>query len=327
MPSALPNSPRCAEPTLSTTPTRGRATRHSRAMCPRPAGAHLQHQEAGPLVGAQDGERAGRCRCCRTRAGSPSAPRVASTWPSRSLVEVLPEEPVIASVQQAAAPTSRACTPAASRPSASTGSATTTQGSASSGTGGERADRPGRGGGRQEVARRRPARRRRRRTGRRRSTARESSVTAAGHVGVRATGQLATGQLGDLGQRQRDHAGAPVPARTSRSTVRSSKGCTVPATSWPVSWPLPATSRMSPGLARRDGGGDRGPPVADLVHLGPVGLRHLADAGEHRGADRRGVLGAWVVVGHDQDIARAGPQRYPSPPAFPDRGRRRSRAR
>ena len=36
---------------------------------------------------------------------------------------------------------------------------------------------------------------------------------------------------------------------TSRSTSRSSNGCTVPATSWPVSWPLPATSRASPGRA------------------------------------------------------------------------------
>ena len=47
-------------------------------------------------------------------------------------MEVLPEEPVIASVCSPPA-TSRACTPAASRPSASTGSATTTHGSASSG--------------------------------------------------------------------------------------------------------------------------------------------------------------------------------------------------
>ena len=56
-------------------------------------------------------------------------------------------------------------------------------------------------------------------------------------------------------------------------------------------------------------------------------LGHLLDAGEHRGPDRGRVLGARVVVGHDQDIAAARPQRSPSPAVCRDRGRRRSPAR
>ena len=51
--SGEPNSPRCARPTLSTTPIRGCATRHSAAMWPAPARRQLQHEVAGGRVGPQ----------------------------------------------------------------------------------------------------------------------------------------------------------------------------------------------------------------------------------------------------------------------------------
>ena len=60
-----------------------------------------------------------------------------------------------------------------------------------------------------------------------------------------------------------------------------------------------ALAREQHDVARfrfRNGGGDRLSPVADLARL--------RSAGKHRLADRRGVLGAWIVVGDDHHIAQ-----------------------
>ena len=54
----------------------------------------------------------------------------------------------------------------------------------------------------------------------------------AGHRDLRVAVHLAAHDLGDLGQRHGDHASTSSSART---TSRSSKGSTTPATSWPVS--------------------------------------------------------------------------------------------
>ncbi len=74
--------------------------------------------------------------------------------------------------------------------------------------------------------------------------------------------QLGGGQL---------HPSAPS---SSRATTRSSNGSVRPSAKvWPVSWPLPAMTTTSPGRAVGEGAGDRGA----AVELHP-----------HRVADRRG---------------------------------------
>ena len=65
-------------------------------------------------------------------------------------------------------------------------------------------------------------------------------------------------------------------------------------TIWPVSWPLPAISSASPGNKRIDPAQDRLGPVADLI-----GIRASR---KNRGADRGGLFGARVVVGHIKHI-------------------------
>ena len=132
MPSGLPNSPRWAEPTLSTTPTCGRATRAQPGDVPRAAGAHLQHEEAGVLVGVEHGERQADVvvvRAGRADGRTGGGEHLAEEVLGRGLAGGAGD------AQRAAGPpaVSRAWTPAASRPRAATGSSTTTQGSASSG--------------------------------------------------------------------------------------------------------------------------------------------------------------------------------------------------
>src|SRR5690606_3279818 len=58
--------------------------------------------------------------------------------------------------------------------------------------------------------------------------------------------QAAVGPLGDARERERIHA---LPSSAARATPVSSKGCRTPSISWYGSWPLPATSTMSPGPA------------------------------------------------------------------------------
>ena len=107
---------------------------------------------------------------------------------------------------------------------------------------------------------------------------------------------------GDLGEPERDQRRSPDDS--SRRTSRSSNGCTTPSTSWPVSWPLPATRTVSPAasaIARRSAiaRGGRRPRCTSARRVG----RH---AGQHRGADRGRVLGARVVVGDHQHVGEPG---------------------
>ena len=70
----------------------------------------------------------------------------------------------------------------------------------------------------------------------------------------------------------RHRCGTHGAARASRSTVTSSKGSITPPTSWPVSWPLPAISTVSPGSASAIACSMARAPVALLDDLGtPAG--------------------------------------------------------
>ena len=57
----------------------------------------------------------------------------------------------------------------------------------------------------------------------------------------------AAGDDRDVAEGHRDHRGTASAARrrAARSSSRSSKGWTTPATSWPVSWPLPTTATVA----------------------------------------------------------------------------------
>ena len=76
--------------------------------------------------------------------------------------------------------------------------------------------------------------------------------------------------------------------------------------SWPCSWPLPATSTVSPGSRAGDGGGDGGGPVLVDQDVAALVDRHLGGAREHRGEDREGVLGAGVVGGQYGGVGEPG---------------------
>ena len=112
-------------------------------------------------------------------------------------------------------------------------------------------------------------------------------MTAPVTVGVGRTGQRAAGELGDLGERQRDHAGAPSGSRPEdlaqhRAVVEGVHGAR------DLLAGLVALAGDEHGVARAgqaDGRGDRGAPVADLEHLGAVGRRDVA---RRRPAWRRG---------------------------------------
>ncbi len=232
---------------------------------------------------------------------------------------VLPEEPVTPTTTS---PGSRSTTARASRPSAACGSSTTTAGAPVS--------RPARAAtaptsaaatAKSWPSTRSPGRATNRSPG---ATARESIDDAAGHgcCRVRSAGKPASGRRRDLGEGQRDHARLPWAAppgalarcvarwaSTSRTTARSSNGWTTPATSWPCSWPLPATRTTPPPQARSTAVGDRSPAPLHLDDLhgvrGEVG-RRSARAAEEGCPDRRRVLRARVVVGDDDDVGRPG---------------------
>ena len=74
MASTEPNSPMCADPTLSTAPIRGGAVLASMRDVPDPAGGQFQHQEPGALVGAQRRVRVAELVVERLRRGDHLAP-------------------------------------------------------------------------------------------------------------------------------------------------------------------------------------------------------------------------------------------------------------
>ena len=153
---------------------------------------------------------------------------------------------------------------------------------------------------------RRRARRRRPRTARpARGCGCPGTPVRLTQVARRSVHQPAADDAGDLLQGHRDHEAAARSVRAARSSSRSSKGCTVPAISWPVSCPLPAITTVSPARGHLHGPPDRRTPVADLEHL--AGAVDLRSAGEHGGPDRGRVLGPRVVVGHHQHVGQPGP--------------------
>ena len=92
--SRLPNSPRCARPDVehrrrsaAARPRSGAGCARSRARRVRAPGSGSSRRRAAPCTD-------GRARCWPSRPRRRSAPAVASTLASRSLVEVLPDEPV-----------------------------------------------------------------------------------------------------------------------------------------------------------------------------------------------------------------------------------------
>ena len=125
MPCWEPNSPMCALPTLRTSETSGRATSHAARRSPMWR-APISRTRCSVAVSARS-----------TVSGRPSSllkepyvatvvPSAASTWASRSLVLVLPWEPVSATTRTSS---SRSSTWWASRARAATTSPTTTPGS------------------------------------------------------------------------------------------------------------------------------------------------------------------------------------------------------
>ena len=232
IPSALPNSPRCADPTLSTTPTWGRATRQSRAMCP------------GPREPISSTRNRVRSSASSTVSGRPMSllydPGGLTVGPGRG--EHLTEQVLGRGLARGAGDADRAQA-AGREPGVHAGRepAERHDGVVDDhgrqrvvGTRGDRRDGAGgRGGaaGSRAPSARSPATATNSAPS---ATVRESRVTAPVTVASAGPVSVAAGELGDLGERERDHAGARPGSRatrTSRSTVRSSKGCTVPAIS------------------------------------------------------------------------------------------------
>ena len=111
----------------------------------------------------------------------------------------------------------------------------------------------------------------------------------------------AAGRVSDLagGPERPAQATAPCTAASAaRTSTASSNGSTTSPTIWPVSCPLPATTRTIAGAQLRHGGADRRAPVADLDRT--------RAGGEDRPADRGRVLAARVVVGDEYEVGARG---------------------
>ena len=97
-----------------------------------------------------------------------------------------------------------------------------------------------------------------------------------------------------LGDRDRDHAGAPSRRSTSRATTLSSKGWTTPAISWPCSCPLPAITTTSPSVA-----------PASALSIAARRSGSTSSSGAPASTSSMiacGILGARVVGGEDRAI-------------------------
>ena len=243
-------------------------------------------------------------------------PTSRATWAIRSLVEVLPDDPVMPTTRSSG---SLLSTCVANRPRATTTSATT-HGGSTDGAGGEgERPRPGAKASVDEVVPVHPF-------------ADDAGEQAAGFDVARVdegpgrdrrgrVGDVVEGpadHVGDLGDRHGDHRGVPPSRpvrRASASTTRSSKGRSTPSTSCPVSWPLPATTTAPPGDGTTYGDGDGSGPVGLDDQLGGrAGGQGLVGPDAHRGQDRERVLRARVVAGEDRDVGTV------------DRGRAHGRA-
>ncbi len=261
---------------------------------------HLQHQEPGGRVGAQHGQRQPELVVEGAEGRDGRARPSASTWASRSLVLVLPWEPVSADhadVGQAGRATCRA-----SRPSAATGSSTTTPGrpvsredSTAAAPAVDRRRRRSRG---RRRARRRPRRtaRRARRPGCRRRPARSTGTP-------RVVDDGAADDVGDLGQGHRDHRRGQLLAQHD-AVVEGVHGAVRPPGRSRGPCPPPRRCRRAGACATASRIAARRSPTSCTSARSASGTG--GGAGEHLGADRRGVLAARVVVGDHQHVGEPG---------------------
>ncbi len=121
MASRLPNSPRCALPTLSSTPIVGEVMPHRYAMCPTPR-APISSTRVRVDSSASSTVSGSPTSVLNDPAGATTGPRCATTAAIKSFVLVFPEEPVTATTSRWGR---RSITARASDPSASTESSTT----------------------------------------------------------------------------------------------------------------------------------------------------------------------------------------------------------
>ncbi len=119
-------------------------------------------------------------------------------------------------------------------------------------------------------------------------------------------------------RRARSRAGSWRPRPAQRTTLTSSNGITRAPIVWPCSWPLPATASTSPARRSVQRRGDR-------LARGRRSRCAPGHAAQHRGADRRRVLAARIVVGDDGHIRETVRRRRPSAGACRGRDRRRRR--
>ena len=267
---------------------------------PDAAGAHLQDEVAGPGVGAQHGERQPDLVVERARAGRRSGRRGPRAAPIRSLVEVLPAEPVTADdghvrqpVQHAAgrggpapsgrrgrrrrAPSTGRCASTAAAPAASAAAAKSCPSARSPCNAANSA--PG--------------------AAWRESMTTGPSTTASGGPWTRPRSSPRS-STAEVGSRLRPVPSCPpshgAGARRGRPRGRRTAG-PLRATFWPCSWPLPAIdARRRRGRARPTARSIAAARSGSITTWARSGLRHLEPALDHSGEDRERILRPRVVA-------------------------------
>ena len=121
-------------------------------------------------------------------------------------------------------------------------------------------------------------------------------------LGGRDVGELATDDVGDLGQRQGDHARDLRASRRSGEFVAVVERPGMTAAGLARLVALPRDQHDIPGAGPRDGVVDGLTPIADLDDLRGAARR----ACEDRRPDRGGILVARVVVGHHNEVGELG---------------------
>ena len=256
--------------------------------------------------------------------GATVGPATARTVPRRSFVLVLPEEPVMPTT---ASPGRAATTPRASSREGLLGVRDDDARDAVDRSVDECRDRPALDGRRDEVVPvgvladpgdEEPARPGLARVGDDRTVDDHRRRVDPGRGDDRAAGEPR-----HLRDRQGDHAGTSRAARriACASSARSSNGWTTPPTSWPLSWPLPTTATVASGPCAHTAAtaariASRRSPTTSTSSAAPGGPDRL-HALEHRRPDRRGVLGAGVVVGDDDEVGHLGRGRAHGVPLVP----------
>ena len=268
----------------------------------------------------------------RLPTGATVGPAGSSTWASRSLVEVLPCEPVIADDPQPGAPPGRPgpgpagpARPAGRPPPAQSASVDRARRQRSRRAGGDRAGdvvmpvdalagqrheqraRADRSGSRRSPSRSRPPASPAPDRARRRARA-ASSATVSGIIDATRACRP-TRSADDLGVAEREHLAGRPPG--------------------PSRAPCPGRRRRHPAARRSRAVPDGRAPVAAVDHLDVGALAGRRRRGRRPAPAARiaaGVLAARVVVGDDHHVGAAARPRRPSARASRGRGRRRSRA-